>query len=145
MRGLVIMRGLPGSGKSTLAKKLAEGENSVVYAADDFFEDGVIDLSRVHLAHMWCHSKVEEALSQGIDLIIVANTNTRRKDIVPYMELASKYGVEAVILEVECSVETSVARNIHGCPEGTVREMANFMRTSPLDPDWKLVKVTHQG
>lgn len=144
MKGVIIMRGLPGSGKSTLASKLAEGENAIVLAADDFMPNGY-DPNLVYPAHMWCRRRFEECIQGGFDLVIVANTNTTKAEIAPYMETASKYGVPAVILEIECDIDTSVTRNIHGAPLEKVQEMARCMRVSPLDPNWKLFKVARQG
>jgi predicted kinase len=144
MRGVIIMRGLPGSGKSTLAEKLAEGQNSVVLAADDFMKNGY-DPNLVYAAHMWCRRRFEESLQARIDLVIVANTNTTKAEIQPYMDKAAEYGYEAVIVEVECDIETSVTRNIHGAPLEKVQEMARCMKASPLDPSWKLLRVSRQG
>lgn len=97
---LLIMRGIPSSGKSTTIKQLVP--NDQIFSADKFFERSgtyVFDRNLLGVAHNTCKSGVEKAMSDGKTPIAVDNTNTTVKEVVPYIDLAEKYGYKVVFVE----------------------------------------------
>lgn len=90
---LILMRGLPGSGKTTLARKLAEQENAVIFATDDFWMvDGryCFDPTKLPDAHNWNIVRTEEVLKKD-QSVVVDNCNTKRVYMQPYLDLAARY------------------------------------------------------
>jgi len=136
MKQVVVLRGLPGSGKSTVAHKLG----GTVVSADDLFEtpEGYrFDPARIGEAHNACFRTFIEALQAGHPRVVVDNTNTMVAEIAPYMLAAGAYGYEAKILEVQCSVEMALERNVHEVPEPAIRAMAEALETVELSPWWE--------
>lgn len=121
---LFILRGLPGSGKSTLAKHLLNLPNSKMFEADDFFLDseGVYNFNKdlLHQAHKECQKGVLKAFTDGIDTIIVSNTNTTEKEISVYINMAKVYNykIQSLIIENRHNGES-----IHNVPEETLDKM----------------------
>jgi predicted kinase len=118
-KDLILFRGLPGSGKSTLASLLCD----VHFSADMFFEkDGEykFDITKISDAHEYCRSKVEEAMSQNVGVIGIANTFTMDWEMDSYFLLAEFFGyrVHTIIIENRHGSD-----NIHGCPEETIQRM----------------------
>ena len=124
---LILIRGLPGSGKSTLAKAMAQALNAVHLEADMYFvdEDGVYrwDREKLPAAHNWCQNITRHNLAAG-NSVIVANTFTRQKELVPYYELAMQYQYETGntvdIVQLVCR---NSWKNIHGVSEETIQIM----------------------
>jgi len=138
---LYIIRGLPGSGKSTLGEKLADtytsyhpkygGLKYYSYAADDWFTDsesGDYNFNPAELveAHDECNSRVRGAIMSNVENICVCNTFTQAWEAAPYFKLCGDFRYTAVVLECQ-----SAFRNIHGCPQGKIDEMA--ARWEPID------------
>lgn len=109
MRTLIILRGIPGSGKSTFANYMFSNN---VFEADKYFydEDGNynFDATKLHAAHKWCQSQVEDAMEYNFESngqycneIVVSNTSTTEKELEPYLKLAEKYDYKVVSLIVE--------------------------------------------
>ncbi len=120
MKTLYLVRGLPGSGKSTLATSL---KNTRHFEADRFFVDDKGDYNwvaeKVRDAHRWCQSQVELAMVPGmIDIsydIAVSNTFTRKWEMQPYLDLATKYGWNPFVIHCENDFG-----NIHGVGVGII-------------------------
>lgn len=135
---LIILRGIPGSGKSTWACKrldevsLYSPDRRVIASADDYFlrPDGLYDWTPRLLgrAHKWCKQVVKENMMNSASLIIVDNTNTRKKEYKAYLELAEEYGYEVEEKTIGKFDDESIAlygeRNSHGVPPQKVKEMA---------------------
>lgn len=128
---LILLRGLPGSGKSTVAKLLgAGGAGTAHFEADMYFMvDGKyeFDPSALRNAHQWCQNSVEHAMllnkTQGDNSkIIVSNTFTQEWEMVPYYELAEKYGYRVYSLIVE---NRHNGVNEHNVPEESLVKMRN--------------------
>jgi predicted kinase len=118
---LFIVRGLPGSGKSTLAKMLCPIDS--ICEADKYFnKDGVynFDASLLKEAHQWCKKEVESKMQMDEPRIVVSNTFTTEWEMVPYFELAEKWGYSAMTMIVENRHGSS---NVHGVPEQTIEKM----------------------
>lgn len=134
---LWIIIGIPGSGKSTLANKIADEfakENDYrpeIYEADMFFinKEGQYNWNpnRLSIAHNWCFNQVEKELQKGLS-VIVSNTNIKKRDRKPYIELGKKYNAE--IRVITC---TGNYKNIHNVPEDKIELLKT--KFQPFDPN----------
>ena len=144
MKRVVIMRGLSGSGKSTFASEIAcESEHAVIVSADHFFEIGLnreyhFDVMKLGKAHQACFRNFMEAVDDGVELIIVDNTNSSDMEISPYYLAGESFGYDVSILEIVCDAELAASRNSHGVPRGTIVKMAERMAKGSLPPWWKV-------
>lgn len=116
---LYIIRGLPGSGKSTFAHQICD----TVISADDYFmdENGNYDFDPALLnqAHDWCFSMVRLYMESKVT-VAVANTFTREKEVIPYMELAEKYGY--TVFSVICENRHG-SQSVHDVADNTINKM----------------------
>ncbi len=145
---LIIFRGLPASGKSTQAQSLVPKGRDV--AADDYFHTNfdrttpyVFDGSKIPDAHQWCQSKVRSLLSDDTGLpVAVANTNTMRWEMQPYIDICNALGCEYEVIDLYDAGLTNEqlhARNSHGVPlEAFERMRARYEKdwqsASPMPP-----------
>ncbi len=125
MKLLFILRACPGAGKTKLAGSLlAMHGGGRMFAADDYFvqPDGsyVFDRGALHQAHAQCRKNTEQALRDGVEVVVVHNTNTTEKEIAPYLRMGEEYGYTTFSLIVENRHGNS---NIHGVPEETLFAM----------------------
>ena len=126
MATLHLFRGYPGSGKSTAAQKLFPGV--VLFENDQFLmKDGKYCWSKdtVKNAVKWCHSSVENALRNGID-VCVANTFTKYRFVESYRQLAEKYGAKFEVYRC-----TGNFKNVHGLNDAMVESFKNAMKDYP--------------
>lgn len=124
---LVLLRGEPGSGKSSVAQLFKDAE---AYAADDFFDkfhNGQWQASQVGAAHRWCQHSVYNAMSRGVRVVVVHNTNTTNKEMEPYLEFAEELNYRVHVLRVESGlvVDELATRNVHNVPVETIKKMAD--------------------
>lgn len=135
MKRVYLMRGLPGHGKSSVAEVLKAGHpehragNVWTCSADDFFvqPDGryAWDPAKLKDAHEACQSKFRAALESNVPVVIVDNTNVRRKDFAYYKTLAVEFGYQFFEVAVgNHDVDESVRRNKHAVPRATLEKMA---------------------
>jgi len=102
---LIIMRGLPSSGKSTRAKELASGDDSIICSADDFFgetnEEYVKNwcVEQLGNAHNWCRKNAKMLMQRQVPLVIIDNTNTVFREMMPYFDMAVQYQYKVQIEE----------------------------------------------
>ena len=121
---IVLLRGLPGSGKSTVAELLAN-KDDLIFSADDFFMiEGkyIFDVDKLHQAHIECQNNVKRAMIDGIAKIFVCNTNTTKKELKSYFDLAKEYEYLIISLIVENRHDSG---SIHNVPEETLIKMKN--------------------
>lgn len=136
---VIVLRGIPGSGKSHQAASIT---GATIVSADHFFIEHTGEYkfvpSLLGEAHAACLRRyLEELRSPSSELLIVDNTNASVAEIAPYMALASAFGVNAEIIEVDCDPVEAAARNIHGVPADVVMRIHTTMRANnALLPAW---------
>ncbi len=123
MRQLIIMHGVSGSGKSTQVLKEIRTMSNKVCSADYYFQNGDnynFDVKKLQTAHAWCQAHAAIAASQGVEQILIDNTNMKRADWLFYEELAGEYGytvrhvwMHGEELDEE-TLEHYASRNKHG-------------------------------
>lgn len=102
---LIILRGLPSCGKSFRAKELSGGDKSIVCSADDFFgitnEEYVANwcIEKLGTAHNECRKKAKILMQRQVPLVIIDNTNTVFREILPYFDMAVQYQYRVQIEE----------------------------------------------
>jgi len=135
---LLLMRGLPGSGKSTIAerilKKFMNIYNTTVCkcSADSYFTDDEgnynFDHTKLGKAHGVCKWKAATAMRKGISLVVIDNTNTTRREIKPYLEIAKEQGYMVKYRVVggtsDEDIEIYMKRGIHNVPNSSMKKMA---------------------
>jgi hypothetical protein len=138
-----ILRGLPGSGKSSLAREACgkSYKRNAICSADSFFiknEEYIFDRPRIGEAHCWCLRNFIQNAHPGNDInsIFLDNTNTSLWEFSHYVKIAEAYYYKTVIITLNCSPETSLARNIHNVPEKTIQNM--YKRLNDVDNCLKL-------
>jgi predicted kinase len=145
------MRGLPGCGKSTLAEDLKKLYDVVdVLSTDDFWgPEYNFDPSKIGEAHAWNLRRWIETLQMmqreddapSEHVIVCANTNIHATEIAPYWATAAAYGYEPMIMQLDCPVEVSLARNVHNVPEHVIRGMAAALGPAEENfPPWWTVE-----
>lgn len=139
---LYILRSPSGGGKSTTANKLAPSEN--IFETDNYFmKNGkyVFDYTKIKDAHAWNKDKVDMAMQEEKNPIVLANTNIQKWEFAPYISLAKAHGykIEFVYPEspwfvdvfprlqdktfTEDDVRIFFEKNTHGVPFETIRKM----------------------
>lgn len=161
MKKLIILRGLPGSGKSTKTKELIEEYKKDRREAYDayyalsvlstpfplpremttsirstdalFVVDGTyrFDPTKLGMNHHRNQRLVEQDMLNGTELIIVDNTNIKRRDFQNYVNLAQLHGYKVEEITIggfdDEFVNICFKRNQHGVPLEAIKRMAaNF-------------------
>ena len=134
MKLLYIIYGPPGTGKSTFSVKLSKEigikDNSVICCADDFH---IIDgeykwkLENQNNAHKACREKCEHLMRSNSSRVIIANTNTKISEMVPYIDMAKIFGYSIAFCypRYNFSSEELYSRNVHNVPISTIESMKN--------------------
>ena len=137
---VIIMRGVSGSGKSTYVRENFPG--AVVCSADNYFmEEGEYKFNPRNLdkAHLECYRSFCEALSRGVEVVVVDNTNIRLMEMSPYIMEAKRAGFDYKIVKCICDVKIAGERNLHGVSEMSILRMQANMEIIP--PFWKKEEV----
>lgn len=123
------MRGISGSGKSTYVKTFCDTHmNCAVVSADLFFmKEGVYNFDPTLLgqAHLSCmNSFIKHLTENKVDYLIVDNTNTRNKEITPYIKAASVFpSVKFNIVVIKTDPQIAFKRNQHKVPLEVIEKM----------------------
>ena len=153
MKQVKVMRGISGAGKSTLAEKLKEDalnhdESVEICSADYYFVDdaGAYQFNGAKLgeAHQDCLSDFLVAIEDGIDLVIVDNTNINIEDMAPYVALGEMFGYNVEILQVNTPASVATARNVHGVPSKNVLRMEELLKTVKVPGRYKLTCINSE-
>lgn len=127
-----ILRGLPGSGKSTEASKIAKDPESVICSADNYFiKNGKYTFNAKELpnAHYFCAKLFMQALKDGVNCVVVDNTNIKKRDYRDYLAYAEQYGYTVKVVVVggfsAADVEIYHNRNTHKVPKDVISRMAS--------------------
>lgn len=144
------MRGIPGGGKSTEARRLMiqhlakKCKSMALYSTDDFHmeeDEYVFKPDRLGEFHVKNQERAAKAMELGIELVIVDNTNIKRRDMKPYVDAGREfnYDIEEVVvgkdrlcppLDEACPhkfadyIDMCAARNTHGVPREAIERMA---------------------
>lgn len=131
---LLILRGLPGSGKSTFSKAVIEeaeknGLTVRVYSTDNYWMiHGRFNPDELPLAHAWNFNRAATAMIDGINVVIIDNTNIKREHFANYIAFGQAHGYdvkERVVGEfTDKAVLEYYYRNIHDVPLHTIKRMA---------------------
>tara|TARA_R110002126_G_C10490983_1_gene504766 strand:+ start:19655 stop:20119 length:465 start_codon:yes stop_codon:yes gene_type:complete len=149
MKKLVMMRGIPGSGKSTKAQEIARkhlengGRSVAICSTDDYhMEHGEYVFKPKLLGEFHVKNQIRASgyMDKCIELVIVDNTNIKRKDMMVYINNGQScgYEVEEVIVgkdklfpDMDASahdftnyIDMCAARNTHGVPKDVIDRMA---------------------
>jgi len=148
---LVIIRGVSGSGKTTLAKKLLLKYGGFTVAeADQFMVDSAGNYSfnpkRLTFAHESCSNKVENAMSNQENIIIVSNTSIQYWEMYNYVILAQKYGYDIEFMEsdTEWRYNSRILheKNHHQVPIASInRQLENFKKNPTLSKDLMIPRI----
>jgi len=141
MKKVIIMRAVPGSGKTTETNRLvdfytAEGRNVKVCSTDWYsMVDGEyrFDINKLGFNHTQNKRRFLECVSDGVDVVIVDNTNTTFKEYREYMVSALFHGYDIDILEFTPTMdmlEMLFKRNVHGVPKETMIAMIKRFQPS---------------
>lgn len=154
MKWVIVLQGVSGSGKSTLGRKLADetilkGLQAVIVSADHLFEVGEeyrFNPARLGEAHARCFRAFVAALTSGVDLVIVDNTNTKVEYISPYFMTLSAYNCsdkyDFKVIQVPCTVEVAASRNLHSVGKKVVSRMAREISQCQFPPGWKIERFS---
>ena len=133
----LVMRGLPGSGKSYVSKRLQklmqnEGHQTIRICTDEILEmcegDYLWEGRKMPLYHGIAKDMANNALCKNVPIVILDNTNIKKKDYFYYMEVAALNGYSTHTFVVgdfdERAIQNSIKRNSHSVPEEAIRRMA---------------------
>ena len=75
---------------------------------------------KLPIAHNKCQAKCENLMKLQFSRVVVANTSTRERDLIPYYDLAKKYNYNVFSVIVE---NRHNGVNSHNVPEESLRKM----------------------
>lgn len=136
MKAVYLNRGLSGSGKTTRALRLRDilvesGDSVVIVSNDHFLTDPVTGVYHwtpelATRAKDQCLKAFAQALADGVDAVIVDNTNLSAKVCRPFVEQALKAGYRVVFLEPDTpwafDLDVLVERNTHAVPRAALEQ-----------------------
>ena len=138
---VIILRAGSGAGKSTWIKTYNPG--AVIFSADQFFMvDGEykFDVTKLPEAHATClRSFIAFCQNppEGVNTVIVDNTNTTVAELAPYAQVALVYGHELQLYTFVYDPAVAFKRNTHGTPlKGCIEMHARLQEQTKFLPPW---------
>ena len=140
---LIILRGLPSSGKSTRAKELA-GSDGQIFSTDEFFyvvEESFapnkysFNSSRLGEAHRWNKERAMKAMDEGVEVVIIDNTNVKKSEPQPYIDYGLSKGYEVSIEEPNSPHWVEMRETLRSKDASGIKKWSMFLA--------KLSKETH--
>lgn len=149
---LYLMQGVPGSGKSTIAKMIAfhERENGkrVAHLSTDvwrFDNDGtyVFDPADNQRYHKACQQAAAERMAEGIECVIIDNTNIQEWQAHPYIILANIFEYTIQTISVDAGLHHAIKRQVlrredRRVPDHVIKQMyfnmERLLATPPFMP-----------
>lgn len=137
-RVLVIMRGVPGSGKSTAANSIKCLDGRVFICSTDNVNTAlnggeyIFEPKNLGLFHKINRETALACMKNRADVVVIDNTNIKRKDYRDYVADGQLYGYEIVewkIGETDFTganhplADKYAARNTHGVPYDVILRM----------------------
>ena len=146
---LIIIRGPSGSGKSTLASVVGGQRGLNWFEADMFFErDGKyqFDPRKLGQAHVWCQTKVIEALMNkeaDYDTVIVSNTSTTISEVETYIEIANRANVVCEIIRTPgpWNVDELLDQNKHNVPRVVLQRQVVRYTSVATEREWNDLSI----
>lgn len=134
MKTLFVMQAVPGSGKSTAVNKIIKnaprGVDIGICSADFFhMKNGVYDfkLENIKSAHQYCQATFRQYLNEGVNYIIIDNTNVKVADCRYYVENAMEKGYQVKFVRPDTpwanDVDECTKRNVHKVPRIVIANM----------------------
>lgn len=129
-----VLRALPGAGKTELANflanSLASDKGAVVLSSDDFFfsKEGRYDFdaTRITDAHKWNFQRFKQAIDDGIETIIIDNSNIKQFHYYQYVDYGQRHDYQALILTIphnDLSDKELEERTPHNISRKTIKKM----------------------
>lgn len=135
-RELIIMRALPGTGKSTRANAIKDwfennGYQVVICGTDEYFTDehGNYNWSAnlIKEAHNWNVERAREYMSNGVNVVIIDNTNVQFWEAEKYIKIGLEHRYIVRVEEVKTpwagNIDELVQRNVHRVPRESIERM----------------------
>lgn len=129
----IILKGVSGCGKTTVAEYISrfiDPNSSIICCADDYhMVNGEYKwtLENQGYAHRMCQDKCDQLMRMESSTVIVANTNTSKKEWQPYADMAEKYGYTVFHLVIE---NHHNGKDLHNVPEESLIRMEQKLKTS---------------
>ncbi|XP_063058229.1 NEDD4-binding protein 2-like 1 [Engraulis encrasicolus] len=86
---LYILRGLPGTHKSDKARDIQDRLGGVIINADEYHRNKkgqlVIRPEKLNEGHIWARGQALQAMDEGMDPVIIDNTNMSWREMFPYV------------------------------------------------------------
>ena len=150
MKTVLINRAVPGSGKTTFAKNIfaavsSAGFSIAVHSTDEYLmHDGryMFDASILGECHRRNLAAFKKSLADGIDLVVMDNTNLHPWETEPYTNAARAAGYQIILMNfmprefekhMEAQKVTPEKPDAHEVPESSMREhIADFYAYNDL-------------
>ncbi|XP_031427663.1 NEDD4-binding protein 2-like 1 isoform X1 [Clupea harengus] len=99
---LYILRGLPGTKRSRKARNIQDKCGGKIIRATDYFRDyhGFIGPKQRNDSHIWARWRALQAMDQGVDPIIIDNTNVSLWEMYPYVLMGFHRGYWIELIEM---------------------------------------------